>query len=41
MQSSGCSVEQPVIATSFHSGFLLGLFFDPEVGGDMFPRNVG
>jgi hypothetical protein len=23
-----------------HTGFLLGLFFDPEDGGDMFFRNV-
>jgi hypothetical protein len=23
-----------------HTGFLLGLFFDPEGGGDMFLRNV-
>jgi hypothetical protein len=23
------------------AGFLLGLFFDPDVGGDMFLRNVG
>jgi hypothetical protein len=23
-------------ATYFHAGFLLGLFFDPEDGGDMF-----
>jgi hypothetical protein len=24
-----------------HAGFLLDLFFDPEDGGNMFPRNVG
>jgi hypothetical protein len=24
-----------------HVGFLLGLFFDPEDGGDMFLQNVG
>jgi hypothetical protein len=24
-----------------HAGFLLGLFFGPEDGGDMFLRNVG
>jgi hypothetical protein len=30
-----------VLATCFHAGFLLGLFFDPEDGGDMFLRNVG
>jgi hypothetical protein len=24
-----------------HAGFLLGLFFDPEDGGDIFLRNVG
>jgi hypothetical protein len=23
-----------------HAGFLLGLFFDPEYGGDIFLRNV-
>jgi hypothetical protein len=27
--------------TCFHPGFLLGLFFGPEDGGDMFLRNVG
>jgi hypothetical protein len=30
-----------VLATCFHAGFLLGLFFNPEDGGDMFFRNVG
>jgi hypothetical protein len=30
-----------LLATSFHTGFLLGIFFDPEDGGDMFLRNVG
>jgi hypothetical protein len=25
----------------FHDGFLLGLFFDPEDGSDVFLRNVG
>jgi hypothetical protein len=24
-----------------HAGFFLGLFFEPEAGGDMFLRNVG
>jgi hypothetical protein len=24
-----------------HTGFLLGLFFNPEDGGDMFLQNVG
>jgi hypothetical protein len=30
-----------VLSTSVHAGFLLGLFFDPEDGSDMFLRNVG
>jgi hypothetical protein len=29
------------VATCFHAGFLIGLFFDREDGGDMFLRNVG
>jgi hypothetical protein len=29
------------LATCFHAGFLIGLHFDPEDGGDMFLRNVG
>jgi hypothetical protein len=24
-----------LLSTCFHAGFLLGLFFDPEDGGDM------
>jgi hypothetical protein len=31
---------EPLLATHFHTGFLLGLFFDPEDGGDMFLQNV-
>jgi hypothetical protein len=30
-----------MLATFFHAGFLLGLFVDPEDGGDMFLRKVG
>jgi hypothetical protein len=26
---------------TFHAGFLLSLFLDPEDGGDMFFQNVG
>jgi hypothetical protein len=35
------SVEELAeLATCFHGGFLLGLFFNPEDGGDIFLRNV-
>jgi hypothetical protein len=27
--------SRTLLATCFHAGFLLGLFFDPEDGGDM------
>jgi hypothetical protein len=29
-----------LLATCFHAGFLLGLFFNPEDGGDMFLQNM-
>jgi hypothetical protein len=34
-------VALSLLATCFHVGFLLVLFFDPEDGGDMFLRNAG
>jgi hypothetical protein len=30
-----------MLAIHFHAGFLVGLFFDLEEGGDMFLRNDG
>jgi hypothetical protein len=30
-----------LLVICFHAGFLLGLFFNPENGGDMFLRNFG
>jgi hypothetical protein len=33
--------SRALLATCFQAGFRLGLFFDPEDGGDMFLRNVG
>jgi hypothetical protein len=32
--------EENIASTCFYVGFLLGLFFDPEDGRDMFIRNV-
>jgi hypothetical protein len=34
-------ISQALLGTCFQAGFLLGSFFDPEDGGDMFFRNVG
>jgi hypothetical protein len=34
-------LKYTLLATWFHIGFLLGLFFDPEDGGYLFLRNVG
>jgi hypothetical protein len=33
--------KKPNNSIPFLAGFLLGLFFDPEDGGDMFLRNGG
>jgi hypothetical protein len=33
--------EQSSVCYMLHAGFLLGLFFDPEDGSDMFLRKVG
>jgi hypothetical protein len=33
-------VESALLATWFHAGFIFGLFFDHEDGGDSFLRNV-
>jgi hypothetical protein len=35
------SVKRALLATCFHICFLLGFFFDPEDGGELFLRNVG
>jgi hypothetical protein len=32
----GQRISRALLATCFHAGFLRGLFFDPEDGGDMF-----
>jgi hypothetical protein len=36
-----CRARNQRKAASCCTGFLLGIFFDPEDGGDMFLRNVG
>jgi hypothetical protein len=33
--------EADIFSCLLHLGFVLGLFFDAEDGGDMFLRNVG
>jgi hypothetical protein len=35
------SQAEPLLAACFHPGFLLGLFFGSEDGGDMFLLNLG
>jgi hypothetical protein len=32
------STDAALLATYFHAGFLLGIFFDPEDGGDVPPK---
>jgi hypothetical protein len=32
--------KQDILVACFHADFLLGLFLEPENGGDMFLRNV-
>jgi hypothetical protein len=34
-------MKQAARKALLNAGFLLGLFFDPEDGGDMFFRNAG
>jgi hypothetical protein len=33
-------LKSALIATGFQTDFLLGVYFDPENGGDIFLRNV-
>jgi hypothetical protein len=33
--------QSALLATCFHAGFLLSLFFNPEDGGGVFLQNVG
>jgi hypothetical protein len=34
-------MKRILLASYFHTGFLLGVFFDPENGDDIFLRNFG
>jgi hypothetical protein len=34
-------INEALLANFLHAGILLGLFFNPEDGSDMFLRNVG
>jgi hypothetical protein len=39
MRYVGFEIPRAFLATYFEAGFLLGLFFESEDGGDMFLRN--
>jgi hypothetical protein len=39
--SSQLKVNRRFVGTCVHAGYLRCLFFDPEIGGDIFLRNVG
>jgi hypothetical protein len=41
MSSPFSGSKLALFALCFHADLLLGLFFDPEYGGEMFIRNVG
>jgi hypothetical protein len=41
MKLPSFGIQRSLLATCFHTGFLLDLLFDREDGGDMFLRNVG
>jgi hypothetical protein len=36
LEQSLSKASSALLSTYFHAGFLLGAFFDPEDGGDMF-----